>query len=125
MGANVGIERVGMEQQMLDLLQRVDDFDEARVVVIEAGEYGAAIQVAELGPLLPGARRGDAVDDVHARQRTHAVHAIGIAEGLIEAGLEVSPGLSDLGEEIGESGVGVVGDYMAAGIEEAEFAGVM
>ena len=81
------------------LLQRVQDLDQARVVVIERAEHGAAIQFAELGPLLVGARRAAAVDDVEARQRTHAVDAIGIAQRLVVAGLQIGPGMRDLADD--------------------------
>ena len=84
-GADVRVERGVVGEQLLDLLERVEDLDQARVVVVEGAEHGAAVELAELGPFLRGARRADAVGDVEAGQRSDAVDAVGIAERLVVA----------------------------------------
>jgi hypothetical protein len=122
-GPHVGIENAGEVSSCSMLLQRVDDLDQAGVVIVERTEHGAAIQFAELGPFLAGARRVAAIDHVEPRQRTHAVDAIGIAQRLVVGGLEIGPGMDHLAHVLGV-GVGVdsIGDDVAAGVQETQLA---
>ena len=89
-------------------------------MVVEAAEHGRALQFVEFGQLLVGAGRAAAVGDVHARQRADAIHAIGIALGLVVRRLQVSPGfvlLPDVLEIIG--GIEPVRDDVASGINDS------
>ncbi len=89
MGADVGVQNGRIVEQGLDPLQRVDGFDQARVMVVEGALHGAAVTLAELGQF--GVRLGGAalVAGVQPGQGTDAVDAAGEAQRLIIRRLQV------------------------------------
>ena len=85
----MGVENRRLRQQALHLLQRVERFDEARVMVQEGALRGAAEALAILGQLLVGLGRAALVARVQARQRPHPVNALGVADRLVVRRLQV------------------------------------
>ncbi len=87
-GAHVGVEDGGIGEQEFDLFQPVQQFDQARVVVVEGAVHDGAAALTEFGELGVG-RGAEAFGGVQARERAHAVDARGIAQRLEVRRLQV------------------------------------
>src|ERR1035438_9773002 len=80
-GANVFGENLRIVRQLLQPLDAVKNFDQARLVVVEGAEDCCALQFFELREFLVGTLSATAVSNVEPRQGTYAVHAIRISFG--------------------------------------------
>ena len=88
----VGAHNLGIEQQLLDLLRAMQEFDHAGPVVGEWCMQHAVVAVAlVIDPLFFRQRRVDVVAIIHARQRAYAVPAVLRAERREVRKLHVTP----------------------------------
>src|SRR5580704_6614265 len=120
-GANVLVEDVRIGEDLLDLLDAVENVDEAGVVVIEGTLHGAKSQLLELGEFNVGQGCAHGADNVQPGQRSNAIAAVGIAEWLVVSELGVGVGLDGFANNLGKViGGDSVFDQMAARADQAE-----
>ena len=125
-GTQVVRGQVGVVDHALDPLERGQDLDQPGVVVEERRGDRAVEPVAELLELLVGQGRAHVRADVEPGQRADAVDAVGVAQRLVVGRLEVGVGLDRLADVLLVArGIDLVGDDLAAGVDEAELAIVM
>ena len=76
------VENGGVGEDPLDHLDAVKDIDQPRVMVVEGAQNRTACQLLKLLQLDVGERGASVVCDIEPGQRTDAIGAVGIAEGL-------------------------------------------
>ena len=122
-GAHVLRKNLRIVQQLLQPLDAVENFDQPRLMVVERTEHGRALQFVELRQFLVGALGSAAVDHVKPRQRSDAVHAVGISLGLVVRGFQVAPAFDLFTEVVEVAGrVQTVGDEIAGCVADAKLA---